>query len=325
MQRIALFDLARGMAILLMVFAHSMPLMGEDYLAPFGLRVLCSIPAPLFVILSGMIVAQSASLKNVEYYIKRSAILIIIAAGINIFIHHSPSFRNIDILYLLGASIPINYFINFLKTKTIILFCLFNFILTHVLQFYFPLNLTVLHAYPTWQLWLVSGWFPLLPWVAMMSVGLLFYRAYHDDILFKSQSIQKIMTTLFLLGFLFFYFIPIRALSPGGFQELFYPPSLGFICMSLPITWTVFFLLHTLHQRLSSYPLLSFIRLLGKNSLFIYILHVALVFRFIFPFFYPLNSAYALYLLFFIYIIQIFFLFSLAYFIEKIRKKFLYI
>lgn len=310
MQRIALFDRARGLAILLMVFANATPILGVNYFGPLWLRTLCSIPAPLFVILAGMMVAKTALFQPPEYYLKRGAELLILAAAINVFIHQTAPFQNIEILYLIGLSIPICYFINYLKMRDIIIFCLVNFIGAQILQFYFPFDLSLIKAYPKWQLWLINGWFPIFPWVGIMCVGLIFYRLYTQNNLFN-QFMTGGMAGIFSLGIGLFYFYFNLPIAPFGYQELFYPPSLGFIFICVPVIWLILKLLYQFEKSTSHFfkPL----ALLGQHSLFNYILHLCIIFWLMGPYFYPLHSVS---ILFGISVLHTLFLVFLCYFIQ---------
>jgi uncharacterized membrane protein len=313
MQRIAFFDRARGLAILLMVFANSTPVLGLNYIGPLWLKVLCSIPAPLFVIIAGMMVAKTSHTQPADYYIKRGAGLLILAAAINVFIHQSQPFQNIEILYLIGLSIPVTYIINYLKTHYIIIFCFLNFISAQILQLYFPLDLALINSYSKWQLFFINGWFPLLPWTGIMSVGIIFYRLFVQNILFSRKIIKLILIGMFILGLVLAYFYPRPLLFPWGYQELFYPPSLNFIFISIPAVWMVLYILNIFNTL--NTPFFSPIELLGKNSLFIYVLHLAVIFWIIGPFFYPIQS---LYYLFGLYFLHSCFLYCTCYLIQKI-------
>lgn len=287
-QRIALFDRARGLAIVLMVFANTTPVLGTEYVGPFWLRVLCSIPAPLFVMLVGMMIAKTALNQPPQHYIKRSAHILILAAAINVFIHQTSPFQNIEILYLIGLGIPIIYLVNILKTPFILFLCLLIFMMTALLQFCFPFDFKLIKTYPAWQLWLTTGWFPLLPWLGIMSLGLVFYRLYDKNRLFNDLGVWLSMTGLFFWGVALLYVYPNMPMTPNGYQELFYPPTLSFVCIAIPIVWLILFALNKIET--PQFSGLNFLALLGQHSLFIYTLHLFFIFWIIGPLFYPFNS-----------------------------------
>lgn len=317
-QRIALFDRAKGLAILLMVFANATPVLGIDYVGPFWLRVLCSIPAPLFVCIAGMMVAKTASTQPPEHYIKRSAGLLILAAGINVFIHQTAPFQNIEILYLIGLGIFITYFFNKLKTRSILLLSLIFFLLTALLQFYFSFDLSLIKTYPAWELWLITGWFPLLPWVAIMSVGLIFYRLYEKNRLFYDRVVWLTMAGLFFVGITLLKLYSNMPIAPNGYQELFYPPTLSFVCIAIPIVWLILAILNKIKTQ--QFALLKWLELLGKHSLFVYTLNQFFIFWIIGPYFYPLDSMFVFWEIYFFHIcllILMVYLFSL--YLRKIK------
>lgn len=289
LERIALFDRARGLAILLMVFANTTPVLGLEYVGPFCLRVLCSVPAPLFVMIAGMMVAKTALNQPAQHYIQRGAGILILAAAINVFIYQIPPFQNIEILYFIGLGIPITYLINTLKTISIIFLCLLIFILTAILQFYIPFDFALINTYAIWQLWLVTGWFPLLPWLGIMSLGLVFYRLYEKNKLFYDHKMWFSMTGLFFLGMLLLLYVyPNMPLTSNGYQELFYPPRLSFVCVAIPVVWLILFILNKIETQ--QFMILNFLALLGRHSLFNYTLHLCFIFWIIGPIFYPLHS-----------------------------------
>ncbi len=315
MQRIALFDRARGLAILLMVFANATPILGVNYSGPLWLRVICSVPAPLFVILAGMMVAKTALFQTPEYYVKRTAELLILAAAINVFIHQSPPFQNIEILYLIGLSIPFCFLINHFKTVYIIIFCLINFMAAQSLQLYFPFDLSLIKTYPKWQLWLINGWFPILPWTGIMAVGLIFYRLYAQNNLFNKYMAWG-MAGMFILGGCLTYINFSLPIAPWGYQELFYPPNINFIFISIPLVWLVLWLLYPFEN--SASVIFKPLTLLGQHSLFIYVLHLGVIFWIMGPYLYPLNSLSLLFLLYFIHMI---FLTTVVLLLNKISKR----
>ncbi len=319
MQRIALFDRARGLAILLMVFANTTPVLGINYVGPFWLRVLCSIPAPLFVIIAGMMVAKTAHIQPPEHYLKRGAGILILAAAINVFIHQVSPFQNIEILYLIGLGIPITYLMNNLKTSIVLFLNLFIFLITAILQFYFPFDFMLAKTYPAWQLWIVTGWFPLFPWIGIMSIGLIFYKLYEKNKLFYDSTVWLTMIGMFLVGILLLrYVYPNMPTTPNGYQELFYPPTLSFVCIAIPVVWMILTFLNLNKITTFLFFVSKPLTLLGQHSLALYTLHLFFIFWIIGPYFYPLRS---MPVFWGIYFVHIFILIIIAYVLSLFRPK----
>ena len=121
------------------------------------------------------------------------------------------------------------------------------------------------------------------------------------------------MLGLFILGSGLCYFYPGKFITPWGYQELFYPPSLAFVCISIPVTWIILYSLNKPIINLISAP----IKLLGKHSLLVYVLHLVVIFKLIGPYFYPISSLYGLYLLIGLSIVHVFFLIGVCFLIQN--------
>ena len=173
-------DILRGLAIFAMIASNSASyLLAEPH--PFGLRLYGSFAAPMFILLSGFMVAYSTEQKNLEfkYFFTRGLIIIGIGAFIDIAIFKSYPFTSFDVLYTIGLSLPVAYL--FLKISNkwnrwgLVLAI---FALTPLLQkllgytdyptiITFPFNIPVVPDYPTniANHLLIDGWFPLFPWL----------------------------------------------------------------------------------------------------------------------------------------------------------------
>ena len=101
-------DLLRGIAIALMVAANTVPYLLAPP-APFPVRVLASLAAPLFILLSGMMVALSRTRKqyDLRYFLIRGGLVILIASGLEAVVWGIFPFIDMDVLFLIGISLPL--------------------------------------------------------------------------------------------------------------------------------------------------------------------------------------------------------------------------
>src|SRR5208337_2164849 len=179
-------DLLRGIAIALMVGANTVP-----YLllppVPFAIRVLSSLAAPLFILLSGMMVALSRSRKqyDLRYFLIRGGLVLLIAAGLEAVVWGIFPFMDMDVLFLIGISLPLAYLFLRLDREVRWGIILALFCATPVLQLVFgypplPLQLPLADAVsghagfflPTLAgHWFIGGWFPVFPWLGVALLG----------------------------------------------------------------------------------------------------------------------------------------------------------
>jgi fucose 4-O-acetylase-like acetyltransferase len=119
----------------------------------------------------------------------------------------------------------------------------------------------------------VDGWFPIFPWICLPLIGTLIVKYQH---FFQSYKLYTYVFSLIT------FFVSIYGLSTSstivpfrdGYVELFYPAS--FLIFMLVCSGALLFFTSTFSYRISN-PLISFFSMIGKYSLFIYILHIAII------------------------------------------------
>jgi uncharacterized membrane protein len=281
-------DLLRGIAIALMVGANTVP-----YLllppVPFPVRVLASLAAPLFILLSGMMVALSRTRKqyDLRYFLIRGGLVLLIAAGLEAVVWGIFPFIDMDVLFLIGISLPLAYLFLSLQRRVrwgiiISLFCA-----APVLQLAFgypdlPVQLPLAGGIGGISLaamaghWLIGGWFPLFPWL-----GFAFLGAELGTIRWTGNAIRSFATRRFAgvaLGMMATG-IALWSLFPGpqlvryGYVELFYPPVTGFCLTACGAIFCLFMIADLLPSAFIPNPL----RAMGECSLAIYILHSVII------------------------------------------------
>jgi len=283
-------DVLRGFAIAVMVAANLVPSLLLPP-APFWLRLVSSVAAPLFIFLSGMMVALSCGRKSYTflYFLRRGAIVTVIAAALDIFARDTMPFLDMDVLYLIGVSLPLAYLALRLGPRGRLSLIALILIAAPLLRFVwgygelppqapaatFPAALAgpgeIVRA------WLFDGWFPLFPWLALSFLG-----AHTGTLRWKEGGILSFARirvllaagTLVAAGGVLWYIFPGPLFTRYGYIELFYPPATGFM---LFVTGLILFLFIAADLLPVSGRWFDPVRALGECSLAIYILHTLII------------------------------------------------
>ncbi|MCD6035197.1 MAG: hypothetical protein K0R63_938 [Rickettsiales bacterium] len=286
-------DILRGLAILLMVPANLAPLMVEPH--GFWLRFLSSLPAPIFVTLSGMMIAfminRDPKRHDLKHFIQRGLFLVGIGALIDIAAWGLLPFTTVDVLYLIGITTPLAYLANRLETRWLLggmgVLIVASVLLQKFVGYTFYPSEFALNGHLTQDLpdqtsipyhWIADGWFPLVPWFGFMLCGLLLARLrFEKKKIAFDQKTSVIAAIICAVGALGWYFYPGQHYSREGFSELFYPPVPGFILFmmgSIPLLLSAI-------DRTASFKGWQFLMPFGKASLFFYIVHLLVIGRII--------------------------------------------
>jgi uncharacterized membrane protein len=278
-------DTLRGFAIFTMVAANMAPyFLIEPH--PFLFRFYGSFAAPLFILISGMMVALTAQTKGHDwkYFLIRGALIITVGALIDVVMWNIYPFTTVDVLYLIGISLPIAYFFSRLNKSSQWLIVLIIFLATPLLQNIFgysdyptEFNLTgeqtiiVENQTSIFNHWLVDGWFPIFPWLGFSLLGVLLanlrlkYKKFEKNVLLLGISIL-------VLGNIIWYFFPGKLLTRAGYSEVFYPPTIGYIISAIGLILMLFSIVDYNPTFIMYKPLQA----LGESALFMYIFHLAL-------------------------------------------------
>ncbi len=278
-------DTLRGLAIFTMVAANMAPyFLIEPH--PFWFRFYGSFAAPLFILISGMMVALTTQTKGHDwkYFLIRGSLIVTIGAIIDVVMWNIYPFTTVDVLYLIGISLPIAYFFSRLNKSYQLLIVMIIFLATPVLQnifgysdypteFYLTGEQTIIVENQTsiFNHWLVDGWFPIFPWLGFSLLGVLLanlrqkYRKFEKNFLLLGISIL-------ILGSIIWYFFPGKFLTRAGYSEVFYPPTIGYIISTVGLIVTLFSIVDYKPAIIIYKPLQA----LGESALFMYILHLAL-------------------------------------------------
>jgi uncharacterized membrane protein len=129
-------------------------------------------------------------------------------------------------------------------------------------------SVAVEHQTPVWHHYIVDGWFPLFPWLAYMITGALLAR-YRQGKHWNNKTWGLRAVAGLLIGGVLWRLHAGEMYDRQGFSELFYPPTIGFFITCFGVVLSVLILADATQKA----PLWNPVRLMGQNSLFIYVLH----------------------------------------------------
>ena len=254
-------DILRGLAVVTMVCGN-LPtvLLVEPY--PFWLVLYGAWAAPLFILISGMMVAFTTQTKGhrLKYFLVRGTMLIIVGVLIEVVILGSHPFMFFQILYLIGVSLPIAYLFLRLNTFSKWTIVITFFSLTPILQEIFKHTNYIVHRL------IVDGWFPIFPWLGFSLLGVNL-----ANLRWKCKSRIALRKNVFFL-------IEICILTSGGviwwFTFYYYNwPSIGYVMSAIGVILILFSIVDYKPSLIIYKPL----QVLGESSLFIYIFHLSLI------------------------------------------------
>jgi len=289
-------DILRGLAITLMIMANLTPALFLPP-APGWYRFLSSLAAPLFIGLAGMMVALSRTGKgrSLTHIATRGGLVILAGAFLQLLVFDYVPLIDMDVLYLIGLALPLAYIYLALPERgrwAVIVAILCATPLLHAGFGYsgevvgtpdvslvpfsvsgdpFPAPVEVARA------WLLEGWFPVFPWLAVAlfgaEVGVHRWRD-RTPSRFRFQNEGFYGFGLMLAGAVLWMLFPGAQYSREGYVELFYPPATGLLIFSAGLILLGLTVLDHLRGR---YTLMDPLRAAGECSLAIYIVHYAII------------------------------------------------
>ena len=274
-QRSHAIDALRGAAIVTM-FAASVagPCLVPPH--PMWLRIYGSFAAPTFVLLAGMMTSLSSQPAPMHRLLKRSALLLLLAASIDLLCWGIDPFETFDVLYLLGLALPLaglcsrlELWVHLLLAATIVLVTPW----LHRAVGYGPLLPHQLaYPWPAWRRLLVDGWFPVFPWLGFALLGGVLGR-FNPLSDARRPWLLPLGSGLMALGAVAWWLAPPAIVTRDGYSELFYPPSPQYLAVALGAVLLMLALFDMLERRFS----LAWLVVLGRSSLLLYVTHVALI------------------------------------------------
>jgi uncharacterized membrane protein len=287
--RIAHYDILRGIAISLMLMANSAAYV---YTAtpPLVMRLMGSFAAPSFMMLAGMMLALAKKPKPI-----RGLHIIVTGCLVDIVVWQIVPFVTFDVLYTIGAAILITAYPARLFSIRTLWFLGGLFLLAgQLLQWAFGYNHEILEislppqdtlppiASVLHQLF-IDGWFPLFPWLGFVWLGAALQRSFQaqTENTKLSQDNHFLIPCFSILSFVVFsvywslnFIIPEPRMD---YTELFYPPDIGFCFTYVSAFCAILFFFKSMVYWRSMYLILAPFKWMGQHSLLIYILHLVAI------------------------------------------------
>ncbi len=282
-------DILRGLAVFTMIAAN---LAGTNLAEPhpLGLRLYGTFAAPMFVLLSGMMVGFATLKKSYTfgYFFIRGMIIVLAGAAIDILCWQSFPFCTFDVLYIIGIAMILCFFFVKLPTCLQIILTLIIFGITPFLQSYigYAAELPDVDTLEKFKQvsgqeilrhFFVDGWFPFFPWVAFAFSGVILskfrWQFTQEEKPFGNSKAFLLGLGILLVGAVTWYFFPGALYVRDGYSEMFYPAMIGYMITSIGVILTLFALVDLSASFIGYRLLLPF----GEAALFMYILHLVFI------------------------------------------------
>jgi uncharacterized membrane protein len=221
--------------------------------------------------------------------VARGAVLVAVASLLDVLVWDNYPLLSMDVLYLLGVSLPLAYLSVRLGSRLRGLILAAIFLLTPMLHqafgyVDFPREVSFVHGSraglaPTDFVhhWLIDGWFPLFPWLglALFGVQLTEFRTGRSTVAVRGAFSAELCIGLALLGsgVVSLYVLRESFLVRAGYSELFYPPAPGFIITAVGMAITLLAVI----DRNPDLGLYRPFQVLGESALTIYLVHVVVI------------------------------------------------
>ena len=289
-ERESQIDILRGVAVFTMICANMAPsLLRPPH--PFGIRIYGTFAAPIFIFLSGMMIAMVMAKRRepFSYFAGRGVTLMAIASLMDMGLYHVMPMICVDVLCLIGLSLMVIFPLMRLDFKWRILLAVFIFVATPLLHSHFGYSREYFYAFlkdGVWALsgksflilrnWLLQAAFPLFPWMgyAMMGSAVGAFRWGSGRLQsFNSPVAWAGSLSLLVLGVIVFLAAPGPLMIRFYYSELFYPPTMGFFLTSFGVIGCLFCLV----DRFPGLPAFQWLRPFGESSLFVYVTHYVII------------------------------------------------
>lgn len=287
-------DAVRGIAIVTMVAAH----LAREVLStpqPMWLRVYGSVAAPLFIMLGGMLVAQTGARKHypISHYLLRGGMVIAVAVFLDLGVWGLYPFVTFDVLYLIGIAVPLTALFGQLNpsVQTAILVSVLG--LAPLLRNLFgyspeifslplsdPAHELIRHRATIVHQFFLSGWFPVFPWLFFSFLGVRLFQ-------WRKTAPHKVQTyllrsgiPLMALGLVGYWIRPSPFYVRHGYGELFYPPTTPYVLVASGVVLIIY--------RLAGWERIRQNRALielGRCSLLMYVIHLMIIHWILLPLF----------------------------------------
>ena len=270
--------------------------------------------------------ASSKTGHGINYFLVRGGLILLVAALIDVVVWNLYPFIGVDVLYLIGISLPLAYLSLKLKIQIRALLVAIIFLATPILQgllgyasypadfdFYLWVDPAITSAPSVLHHWVIDGWFPIFPWLGFMLLGTILMSIRQR---WQSNGENKLLLLgicMLAAGGLLWWLYPGSLFTREGYSEMFYPATIGYIVTAVGLIAALF----SLVDRKPKLAIYKPLQVLGEASLFIYILHYSIIGLILEP--YLAESSFNLFLV--IYAVFIIFLLAVAYGLRLLKRR----
>jgi uncharacterized membrane protein len=264
------------LAIFAMIGANLAPhLLEEPY--PYWFRFCSSLAAPCFILLAGAMVGESAVVhpRPVGHYLRRAAALLVVAALIDYGCWRVVPFTTFDVLYAVAAVLPTAHGALRLGRRASWLAAAAILGLTPLVQRTVGYGTDAAHpVLDSLQALFVDGWFPLFPWLGVGLLGAAVGRLRREKpVALVRRWLIAGGSSLFVVGIALWSVTRPVLRTRGGYAELFYPPTLGYLLVALGV---VLWLLPAFGG-IGNSRLAGILAVYGRTSLLMYAAHLVVI------------------------------------------------
>jgi uncharacterized membrane protein len=288
--RLPWIDALRGLAIMLMIPANYAAYLAGPHALEF--RVGSSFAAPIFVMVSAGLAVLTADRHDFRYALQRGGAIVLIAMGVDVLVWRILPWTSFDILYLIGAALPLAYLLRHAPALRLIALAAAIFLISGLLRDlvgYHADVLQVMLAEPelpsasrVLKSWLLDGWFPMLPWLAFPMLGLAYFRMLFQHSGSVGTAVHALAGCAVALVGILLLLLPVDAsrfanVANGGvlairhgYSEVFYPATPAFAAAAVGVAMMATAVLNGL----GTGPLVAGLAFFGRYSMLVYVLHL---------------------------------------------------
>lgn len=310
MKRLNSIDIARALAIVLMIMCHFTIFMTRPEGAYpgtffFGDHILGDFPAAMFLFLVGLCLSISVNQSKqngmpessiLSRLIIRGAVVFIFGMIFGIIVWGYENTFDWDILTTIGSSIIIVAFLRNLSSRKLVIFAVAVMVLSPFLRnlWGYPAFWEEAEYTPPWTIkeilggYFLNGYFPLFPWISFSiighAIGKMLFIEHDESIRLRNQKKIPVIGALMMITGFGGFLVNLYAGSSNKIMS-FYISKLSFYPLSTTLFLVeggfILLLFGLLHIRFDfeaiDNPVMNFLRRYSRYSLSVYVIHHVLI------------------------------------------------